>query len=229
MAAASWSRRQFLYLTGAGAAAVGLGGCRSGAGDPGSGPAAGAAGGTLRILASDGSPNDMLDPLRMERAFQILAAPMIYEALVDLDEQLLPVPRLAESFQPAAGGRSWTFRLRNGVTFHDGSPLTPADVAFSITRALDPDAGSGNSLAGQLEGILRPAGVKTVDDRTVRFDLDQAYVYFPASTSARWPRRGCGSSGAGASATSRRRSAGRCTRPSGSAPSSGRRCGSTPA
>lgn len=185
MAESTWSRRQFLYLTGAGAVAVGLGACGDGGG---SGPAAGAAGGTLRILASDGSTNDTLDPLRMERAFQILAAPLIYESLVDLDEQLLPVPRLAESFEPAAGGRTWTFRLRSGVTFHDGSPLTPADVAFSITRALDPDAGSGNSLAGQLKGILRPAGIKAIDDRTVRFDLDQAYVYFPNAMATRFAR-----------------------------------------
>ena len=37
-----------------------------------------------------------------------------HEALVDLDEQLLPRPRLAESFEPADGGKTWTFRLRNG-------------------------------------------------------------------------------------------------------------------
>ncbi|HVQ97094.1 MAG TPA: ABC transporter substrate-binding protein [Mycobacteriales bacterium] len=186
MAESIWSRRRFLYLTGGGAVALGLGACSSGARDTAA--PTGRPGGTLRILASDGSPNDTLDPLRMERAFQILAAPLIYESLVDLDEQLLPVPRLAESFTPAAGGKSWTFRLRTGVTFHDGAPLTPADVAFSITRALDPDAGSGNSLAGQLKGILAPAGIKVVDDRTVRFDLAQAYVYFPNAMATRFAR-----------------------------------------
>lgn len=186
MAESRFSRRQFLYLTGAGAVAVGLGACSSE--DGGSDQPAGAAGGTLRILASDGSTNDTLDPLRMERAFQILAAPLVYEALVDLDEQLLPVPRLAESFEPAAGGKTWTFRLRNGVKFHNGSPLTPADVAFSITRALDPEAGSGNSLAGQLKGILLPAGIRVVDGRTVRFDLEQAYVHFPTAMATRFAR-----------------------------------------
>src|SRR5262245_17220625 len=116
MAESIWSRRQFLYLTGAGAVAVGLSACSSSDpdSDGGAGQGGGAAGGTLRILASDGSPNDTLDPLRMERAFQILAAPLIYESLVDLDEQLLPQPRLAASFEPADGGRSWTFRLRDG-------------------------------------------------------------------------------------------------------------------
>jgi peptide/nickel transport system substrate-binding protein len=175
------SRRRFLSLAGAGAVAAGLGGCGGGSDDP-------AEGGTLRVLASDGSPNDTLDPLRMERAFQILSAPLIYESMVDLDEQLLPRPRLAESYEPADGGRSWTFRLRDGVTFHDGSTLTAADVAFSITRALDPDAGSGNSLASQLAGILTPSGIKAVDDRTVRFDLDRVYVFFPNAMATRFAR-----------------------------------------
>jgi peptide/nickel transport system substrate-binding protein len=185
-AAARLSRRQFLYATGASVAALGLSACTSS--DAGVDRATGAAGGTLRILASDGSTNDTLDPLRMERAFQILAAPLIYESLLDLDEQLTPRPRLAESFEPAAGGKSWTFRLRSGVRFHDGSPLTPADVAFSITRALDPDAGSGNSLAGQLKGILLPSGIKVVDDRTIRFDLARPYVSFPNAMATRFAR-----------------------------------------
>jgi peptide/nickel transport system substrate-binding protein len=171
-------------VTGAGAVAVGLGAC----GDGSSGSSGAAAGGTLRILASDGSTNDTLDPLRMERAFQILAAPLIYESLVDLDEQLLPVPRLAESFEPADGGMSWTFRMREGTTFHDGAPLTAADVAYSITRALDPEAGSGNSLASQLDGILLPAGIAVVDERTVRFDLEQVYVFFPNAMATRFAR-----------------------------------------
>jgi peptide/nickel transport system substrate-binding protein len=183
MPEAIWTRRRFLTLTGAGAVAVGLGAC---AGDASSG--SGTPGGTLRVLASDGSPNDTLDPLRMERAFQILAAPLIYESLVDLDEQLLPVPRLAESFEPAAGGQTWTFQLREGVTFHDGAPLTAGDVAYSITRALDPEAGSGNSLASQLEGILLPSGITVVDPRTIRFDLEQAYVFFPNAMATRFAR-----------------------------------------
>jgi len=182
-AGTGWSRRRVLRLAGAGAVAVGLGGC----GGDGDSPA-GQAGGTLRILANDGSTNDSLDPLRLERSFQILAAPLIYESLVDLDEQLLPRPRLAESFETADGGKTWTFRLRDGVTFHDGSALTPADVVASISRALDPDAGSGNSLAGQLAKILLPAGIKAVDDRTVRFSLEQAYVFFPNAMATRFAR-----------------------------------------
>jgi peptide/nickel transport system substrate-binding protein len=205
------SRRQFLQFVGVGAAVAGLAACGSdtkiasspsgtsgdGTTTPPSESTPGAAttvaassssGGSLRIIASDGSPNDTLDPLAMERAFQILASPLIYEALVDLDEQLIPQPRLAESFDSPDEGKTWNFVLRSGVTFHDGSALTTEDVAYSIRRALDPDAGSGNSLAGQLEGILLPGGIVVVDDSTIRFDLATAYVFFPNSMATRFAR-----------------------------------------
>ncbi len=213
----SASRRQFLQFVGAGAAAVGLAACGSdnkgaspaattgaagdttpiASGSSTAGPApddttettsAAVSGGSLRIIASDGSPNDTLDPLAMERAFQILASPLIYEALVDLDEQLIPQPRLAASFDSPDEGKTWTFVLRPGVKFHDGSALTTKDVAFSINRALDPDAGSGNSLAGQLADILLPTGIVVVDDSTIRFDLAKAYVFFPNSMATRFAR-----------------------------------------
>ncbi len=58
----------------------------------------------------------------------------VYEPLLFQDAQLRPVPGLAQSWR-AIDPLTWEFTLRPGVTFHDGSPLTPADVAFSIMRA----------------------------------------------------------------------------------------------
>lgn len=194
------ARRDLLKAAGYGAAAIGLAACAPTAQPSGSpisassSPSTGTPtsspvnGGILRFAANDGSPNDTLDPLRMERAFQILAAPQIFEALVDLDEGLQPQARLAESFEPADGGKSWTFRLREGVTFHDGSPLTADDAAYSIRRAIDPEEGSGNSLASQLEGVLLPAGIHVVDERTIRFDLEKVYVFFPNAMATRFAR-----------------------------------------
>jgi peptide/nickel transport system substrate-binding protein len=193
-------RREFLKVAGLGTAALGIAACMPAATSssvaptggasaaPTDAPASPASGGILRLAANDGSPNDTLDPLRMERAFQILAAPQIFEAMVDLDEGLQPQPRLAESFEPADGGKSWTFRLREGVQFHDGSPLTATDVAYSIGRAIDPDEGSGNSLASQLGGVLLPAGIKVRDDRTIEFTLEKAYVFFPNAMATRFAR-----------------------------------------
>ncbi len=58
----------------------------------------------------------------------------VYETLVTQDEHLRPHPGLAESWR-VVDPTTWAFTLRPGIRFHDGSPLTPADVAFSIMRA----------------------------------------------------------------------------------------------
>jgi peptide/nickel transport system substrate-binding protein len=58
----------------------------------------------------------------------------VYEPLVRQDEHLQPRPALAESWR-ALDATTWEFRLRSGVTFHDGSPFTAADAIFSIKRA----------------------------------------------------------------------------------------------
>jgi peptide/nickel transport system substrate-binding protein len=176
-------RRRLLGLAAAATAAIGLGstGCtpKTDSGNDGS---------RLRIATLDGSTNDTFDPLRLERRMQILCACMIFESLTDVDKNLRPVGCLAESFETPDDGVTWDFKLRSGVTFHDGSPLTPQDVIFSISRALDPHEGSGNSLAGQLAGILRPQRIRAVGDKTVRFTLDKKYVFFPNAMATRFAR-----------------------------------------
>jgi peptide/nickel transport system substrate-binding protein len=177
-------RRNFLRLLGVSGAAVTLGvttGC-------GASSTSATTSGALRIGASDGSPNDTMDPLRMQTTFQILTAPQVYESLVELDEGFQPHGRLAQRFESTPDFASWTFHLRDGVTFHDGSPLTVEDVTYSLNRAIDPDSGSANSLASQLRGILAPDGIHVVDDRTVRFDLTTPYVFFPNALATRFAR-----------------------------------------
>ena len=58
----------------------------------------------------------------------------VYETLLTQDANLRPLPGLAIAWR-ALNPLTWEFTLRPGVMFHDGSPLTPADVAFSIMRA----------------------------------------------------------------------------------------------
>ncbi|HZS84950.1 MAG TPA: ABC transporter substrate-binding protein [Stellaceae bacterium] len=90
---------------------------------------------------------------------------------------------LAESYAPSANGASWTFTLRQGVKFHDGSALTAADVVATIEKILDP------ATAAPYKAELGPiAAVKAVDGRTVRFDLASPYADLPkalASATAR--------------------------------------------
>lgn len=142
----------------------------------------------MRIAASDGSTNDTMNPLQMQTTFQILTVPQMYEALVDLDEGFQPRGRLAKSFETTDQGKTWTFHLQRGVTFHDGSAFTARDVAYSIARAIDPKSGSANSLQSQLSGFLVPGGIKVLDQHTIRFELLKPYVFFPSAMGTRFAR-----------------------------------------
>ena len=78
---------------------------------------------------------------------------MFYNGLTSLDGSLTPRPSLAEEFS-SKDARTWVFKLRKGVTFHDGKALTPADVVFSIMRHKDPATGSkAKVLAEQIEEV----------------------------------------------------------------------------
>lgn len=59
----------------------------------------------------------------------------IFDGLLEYDMKLKPIPSLAESWVVAPDGKTVTFKIRSGVTFHDGKPLTTADVKFSIMDA----------------------------------------------------------------------------------------------
>ena len=86
-------------------------------------------------------------------------------------------PRLAESWTPSEDGQVWRFKLRQGVTFHDGAPLTAEDVAATFNRLADPDVGS-NALS-VFNGVLSKGGAKAADPTTVEFELDAPNGNFP--------------------------------------------------
>ena len=62
----------------------------------------------------------------------------MYDTLTRIKPDLTIEPSLAESWDISEDGTVYTFHIRQGVTFHDGSPLTADDVAFTYTRLLDP-------------------------------------------------------------------------------------------
>jgi peptide/nickel transport system substrate-binding protein len=66
----------------------------------------------------------------------------IYDTLTRIKPDLTVEPSLAESWEVSDDGTVYTFKIRQGVTFHDGTPLTADDVAFSYTRLLDPKTAS---------------------------------------------------------------------------------------
>src|SRR6266487_4243895 len=81
-----------------------------------------------------------LDPALVLAADQpsMSAIQMLYTGLVQLDDKLQVQPQLAQSWDVSPDGLTWTFHLRHNLKFSDGTPLTSADVAYSIDRALQP-------------------------------------------------------------------------------------------
>ena len=65
----------------------------------------------------------------------------VFEGLVRIDRSGDIVPALASKWETSADGLTWTFTLQDGVTFHNGDPLTPADVVAALKRAADPESG----------------------------------------------------------------------------------------
>lgn len=101
----------------------------------------------------------------------------IYEPLVWLDPQWKLQPRLAISWEPSAGGKTWTVKLRKGVTFHHGTPFTATDVIHTFKRLKDPTQRYGPNIA-----VIDT--VEAVDDLTVRFHLSIPYASLPALVAA---------------------------------------------
>lgn len=76
----------------------------------------------------------MLDPLFGSAWVNVVAGEMLYEALFSWDSKLQPKPQMVESWSVSADGLAWTFTLRDGLRFHDGQPVTTADVIPSMQR-----------------------------------------------------------------------------------------------
>jgi peptide/nickel transport system substrate-binding protein len=102
---------------------------------------------------------------------------LVYDYLVGCtdDGQLSHESGIAQRWEEAADHRSWTFYLRQGVTFHDGAELTAEDVKFSIDSLFDPKAVA--PLLGPAKGAFREAEVK--DPYTLVVHLKQPAVFLP--------------------------------------------------
>ena len=91
----------------------------------------------------------------------------VFEGLTRFGPDGAILPALAESWEAAPDGLSWVFHLRDGVTFHDGTPFTAEDVVFSFDRAVA--EGSLNAQKGLFAGINE---VTAIDDVTLEIGLD---------------------------------------------------------
>ena len=135
-----------------------------------------------------------LDPALVLAADQpsMSAIQMIYTGLVQLDDKLQVQPQLAASWDVSSDGLSWTFHLRHNLKFSDGTPLTSADVAYSIDRALQPSTKSpvapiylslirdSDKLLGGFTPTLINDSLLTPDANTLIITLKKKAPYFLA-------------------------------------------------
>ncbi|MBI1298539.1 hypothetical protein GC175_26700 [bacterium] len=174
------NRRQFLTLTGGISAAMVLAACAptmaptSATGTSATPVAAGEPqrGGILRIAMQD-APSG-LDPHLSVTIQDSIVCGTIYDYLVWNDPNLQPQAALATSWEEAPDQLSWTFQLREGVTFHHGTAFTSQDVVHTFERILGPNFGSTAQTAFQFV-----ESVTALDDYTVEFRLKSANVDFP--------------------------------------------------
>ena len=151
------------------------GGASASAAPSGSGVPAPVMGGSLTGVIPP-SITDM-DPVTIYDQGGIVLIQQVCEYLIALDNSNALKPSLAESWSGNADGSVWTFKLRQGVVFNDGSPMEAADVVASMERVVNPKSGSGALAA--LQGILSPGGTTAVDTATVQFKLDKSFADFP--------------------------------------------------
>ncbi|MCT7660308.1 ABC transporter substrate-binding protein [Mycobacterium deserti] len=94
-------------------------------------------GGSAGLIAAIAGEPDQLDPHKTSAYFSFEVLENVFDTLVEPDANLEMRPALAESWDVSPDQLLWTFRLRRGVTFHDGSPFTADDVVYSYRRIID--------------------------------------------------------------------------------------------
>lgn len=117
-----------------------------------------------------------MDPADMHSGDDAYHTFAVYNRLLDVDDNFKTIPELATEWSVSPDGRTWTFKLREGVKFHSGKDFTSADVVYTFKRFFDESLGSG---AKAVLEFLDPEGIKAVDKYTVSFTTKDPVVELP--------------------------------------------------
>lgn len=137
--------------------------------------AAGQGGGTVRVALDQ--PAGAIDPVKIADPASIALISQVGEYLLVDDPEKGLLPSLATSWSGNDDATQWTFKIRSGVKFQDGRPLSAKDVAATFERLVDP--ANGSSALSAYKGLLSKGAVKASDDLTVVFTLDSPNSNFP--------------------------------------------------
>jgi peptide/nickel transport system substrate-binding protein len=175
----SRARRSSILSAAAAATLLALAGCSAPA--PSNGNSRPVEGGTLTYATGDAEPT-CLDPHVGGNYPQALVSTQYLESLVSLDSDGKILPWLASDWQQSDDGLTWTFTIRDGVAFTDGTPLDAEAVRANIAHVQDP---ATLSSTGYL-ALGKVANAEAVDDRTLRLTLSAPDSALLESLSQPW-------------------------------------------
>ena len=132
-------------------------------------------GGTLRVAKGHGQTTDTLDPGSWEHGFVIALGYGIHGYLTGFGRDGQIQPEIAESWEASADAKVWRFKVRSGVTFHSGKPVTPEAVVSAIGYHM------GEESTSAAKPLLDAIQEMAVDGDTVVFTLDSGNADFPAT------------------------------------------------
>lgn len=180
------SRRNFLKVAGVGAAALGLaacGGSKSGStATSGTASSAGSSTGsvsTAGFTVQYGSNPETLDPALNSAVDGGNTIITVFETLLIINENNEVVPGQAESWTTSEDGLTWTFTMRDGLKWSDGTDLNAKDFEYSFKRMADPDTAApyAETCLGMIDGFEEAAGFPDADGNpTVEPNLDALNV-----------------------------------------------------
>ena len=129
------------------------------------------------------APDEVFNPLYSESAYDDYLVQTMFEGLVEADGKGMPVENIA-TYEVSEDNLTYTFTIKDGVNFWDGTPVTAEDVAFTYTVLCDPAydgvidvVSSGTKIKGakayQDGTATSVEGIKVIDDKTISFTLDE--------------------------------------------------------
>lgn len=140
-----------------------------------------------RLVVAEKNIGDRYNPLLATTSGEEQVCELVFDSLVDLNTQGDLIPELAAFWEVSDDARVYTFHLKEGITFHDGMPLTTEDIAFTYTFLASPyyqgpfsdkvmdleGARVFNQRKSEFDGI---SGIRVLDERTIQFVLTEPNV-----------------------------------------------------
>ncbi|MGL5087468.1 MAG: ABC transporter substrate-binding protein [Clostridium sp.] len=129
------------------------------------------------------APDGIYNPLYAESAYDAYVTESMFEGMLSVDEKGLPTEALVESYKVSEDGKTYSFKLKEGLKFDDGTPLTTDDVAFTYTAGCDAEYDGPSDFVNttKIKGAkaykegkaTTVEGIKAVDAKNIEFTLEE--------------------------------------------------------